>query len=128
MLSNIKRNSQAGFKRFNIVSIPIYLIVLSMIYLGWKYFPVYWQREELIELSQNAILSSHRGGPDGIATAIWENAKDILGLKLDWEDIKVTKYGKVYSVKINYTVKIKHPFGYETVHPLSIKTERSTLN
>lgn len=117
-----------GFQRFNIVSIPIYLIIIACFYLGWKYLPVYWQRENLIEVCQNSILAAHRGGPDAVTNTIMEQADLKLGLKLKWDDISVQQFGTYFKVQLNYLVRVKHVWGGETVHWLKVKTDRKVID
>ncbi len=118
---------QRGFKRFNIVSVPIYLIVISAIYLGWKYLPVYWEKESLLSIAQNAILTFHRAGPDGIAKGIMEQVDMEHGRKLEWDHIQVRYFENHYEVEINYTVVINHLFGKKHYYDMSVKTKRKLV-
>jgi len=117
-----------GFKRFNLVSIPVYIAIIAGLYLAWKYLPIYWEREKLTEIAQNAILSDHKRGTDGVAGAIIDGAQVELGMKLDWDNIEINRYRQTFDVKVTYKVIVKHLFGKKSVHNMKVKTKRRIIN
>jgi len=125
---NRLRNIRGGTGKFNIVSIPIYLLIILAVYLLWKYAPLYWQREGLIDIAQHAMLAKHKRGLDAVATAIIEDARYELNLKLNWNEVDVFRRGAMtIGVEIWYEVVVKHPFMKPSVHVFHVKVKRKVL-
>ena len=119
---------QGGEFRLNVVSVFIYIIVIGGLYGLWKYAPVYWQRENLIEIVQNAMLDGNRYGFDRIQSKIIENADRSLKLTLTNDNIKVDRIDNRILIEVTYKVKVEHLFDKVTFHIMRIKEERTLID
>jgi len=116
-----------GYSRFNVVNVTVYLVVGAAIYFGWKYIPVYWDRESLGDIAANSILQGYRFGDDRIVQNIIDRAYTELGMKLTYENIKVSRAENDFFVDIYYDVTIEHPFDKKVVHHMHLNVKRSLM-
>jgi hypothetical protein len=119
---------RGGTGRFNIVSVPFYIIFFGSIYFGWKYLPIWWNNESLKDIADNAILQGAKSDDDKMTQFIIDSAELELKLKLKLENIKISREGNRVDVYISYPVTVHHWFDIAKTYTMHAHAYRDMLD
>ena len=118
---------ERGYTELNFISVTIYILALAGFYLSWKYAPIYWDRETIKDITENAMLAAHKAGPDAIRQIIMDRAQKETGNSIDYKNLNVYRDGAEFKVDLSYVVIVDHPFYGVTKHRIEIKTQRTLI-
>lgn len=114
----------------NIVSIILFLMFFGMIYGGWKYIPVYWQRNAMQEMMQGVAMSANRAGNEAIQATILTRLTKEFNMTLSAEDVQVTRTADNdwIDVVVTYPVVVHHPLNKDHAFVLTASIRRRIID
>ncbi len=114
---------------FNLVSLLMLLFVVGVAYLGWKYVPVYWQKQQIQEMMMSEVMLANRRDDDKLREQILRKmAMDFGYEELLPEDVEISRTEGWIEATVYYQVNVEHY--YDKVHSfvLTAHIRRRVIN
>ncbi len=110
-----------GPSRWNVVSVTLYLIVISSVYLSYKYIPIVWKKSQLENMVKEYSYGVNRNPEEYVRNALIERAENELEIKLELEDIFIEKFPDRVRMKVIWRPVVVFLLGQSIAHEFEIK-------